>query len=406
MTTLSIIYLQLLFLFKSKKIDNYIKKTNIFNKIKYPKYIVGILGTSNKKEIANLLFHVLKNNKYKVLIFDKNNIIKYINPFTKKIKKNILIVNSNYNLIVNYTHIIINNISRYNLTSNITPNNILNKIIPLLNDNTNLIINADNPILNKLKYEHNGLTFTYGINNTEYSTKLINNNIDFAYCPFCGNKLKYSYYHLENLGKYKCNKCDFSRGKLNIEADEVNLEKQYFIANNSIYYSYDKSLFSVYSTLSVITFSKLIGIKTENIQKYINDIKINLNNNTYVKYKNKKIYIKLIELEDSISFSETITNINNLNKKVNIIFSFDKISNNYNDISYLYDIDFNILNNKNIDNIFIIGKFRYDILTRLNYTKIDTNKLLLVDNIKSLKKYLNESTIKDFYFISNENNLF
>ena len=97
MTTLSIIYLQLLFLFKSKKIDNYIKKTNIFNKIKYPKYIVGILGTSNKKEIANLLFHVLKNNKYKVLIFDKNNIIKYINPFTKKIKKNILIVNCNYN---------------------------------------------------------------------------------------------------------------------------------------------------------------------------------------------------------------------------------------------------------------------------------------------------------------------
>ena len=52
-----------------------------------------------------------------------------------------------------------------------------------------------------------------------------------------------------------------------------------------------------------------------------------------------------------------------------------------------------MLDDKYIDKIFIIGRFRYDVLTRLSYTNIDKDKIILIDNLDNLiDKIKNEST--------------
>ena len=99
--------------------------------------------------------------------------------------------------------------------------------------------------------------------------------------------------------------------------------------------------------------------------------------------------------ENNLSYFESLHYIKEQKKQKTIVLGFDNVSRryNYNDLSWLYDVEFELLNDKYIDKIFIIGRFRYDVLTRLNYANIDKEKLILIDNIDTLiDRIKNEST--------------
>ena len=225
---------------------------NILKKIKYPKYVVGITGSSGKGSTTSQVAYILEKNGYKV-VWNKNGsnlinaaitlILNNTNTFTKKMNADILLMELDESYIKEIfdkntlTHLLITNITRDQPARNGHPLLILNKIIDAIGDNTHIIINADDPFLNRIKYTHHGLLTTYGIAKTKYdSLKPINNSVDAMYCPICHTKLKYDYYHTGHIGKYKCLKCDFAREKVNFEADDVDLDKQFFTINDSILY--------------------------------------------------------------------------------------------------------------------------------------------------------------------------
>ena len=58
---------------------------------------------------------------------------------------------------------------------------------------------------------------------------------------------------------------------------------------------------------------------------------------------------------------------------------------------------FNLLNDKYVDKIFIIGRFRYDVLTRLEFAGIDTKKLVLVDELSEVIKKVKSESLGDIY---------
>ena len=80
---------------------------------------------------------------------------------------------------------------------------------------------------------------------------------------------------------------------------------------------------------------------------------------------------------------------------------FDNVSRRYkeNDISWLYDINFEKLNNESINKIIIFGRFRYDFLLRLEYAGIDKNKIILLENRDDVLNTLKEKTTGDIYMI-------
>ena len=96
-----------------------------------------------------------------------------------------------------------------------------------------------------------------------------------------------------------------------------------------------------------------------------------------------------------------INYINNYDKEKTIILGFDNVSRRYklNDISWLYDIDFEILDQNNIDKIFCIGRFRYDVYARLVLAGIKEDKLIMVDNIGDITKLLKVSKGKIFTMV-------
>ena len=388
---------------------------NILKKIKYPKYVIGITGSSGKGSTTSLVAYILEKNGYKV-VWNKNGsnlinaaitlILNNTNAVTKKMNCDILLMELDESYIKEIfdknvlTHLLVTNITRDQPARNGHPEIILNKIINSIGDNTHVIINADDPFLNRIKYTHHGLITTYGVAKTKYdSLEPINESVDAQYCPLCHSKLKYDFYHTGHIGKYKCTNCDFGREKVNFEAADVNLKKQFFTINDSIYHINKDVFFAVYYTLAAYTLLKTIGINDDKIKKYLNDEP--MVSKRLKEYKIDNRYVEMLESknENNLSYYESLHYIKNVKDKKTVILGFDNVSRRYklNDISWLYDVKFELLNDDNIDKIFIIGRFRYDVLTRLKYANIPDGKIVVVDKIDDIIDKVRNESVGNIY---------
>ncbi len=375
---------------------------DILDRLHYPKYIIGVTGSSGKGSTTSLIAHVLTGNGLKV-VWNKNGsnvynaattlILNNTKAFTKTIDADVLLLELDESYIksifnkIKPTHLVITNVTRDQPARNGNADIIFNKIASSIDASTKLIINADDPIVNRLKYMHKGEIVTYGIAKTNNSLKVpMSYTFDAAYCPLCHNKLKYSYYHYGHIGSYKCPKCEFKRGIINYEAKDVNLEKSFMTINKSIVHLNKNVFFCCYYTLATFALCREIGLSTKEIQDYLN--KYIMESKRMKEYYLGKRKVEMIESknENALSYLQSLNYINHSKGTKTVILGFDNVSRrySYNDISWLYDVDFELLNDKNIDKIFCIGRFRYDVYTRLKYAGIPDNKIILTDDLDHL----------------------
>ena len=90
--------------------------------------------------------------------------------------------------------------------------------------------------------------------------------------------------------------------------------------------------------------------------------------------------------ENNLSYYQSIKYITSRKGTKTIILGFDNVSRRYkyNDLSWLWDVNFEMLNDNSIDKILVIGRFRYDVATRLELAGIDDKKMILVNDFNNL----------------------
>ena len=381
---------------------------NILEKIKYHKYVVGVTGSSGKGSTTSMIAHILEVNGYKV-VWNKSGsnvvngtttlILNNTKVFSHKMDCDFLLLEMDESYIKEtfskstLTHLVVTNITRDQPARNGEPMFILNKIFNSIDEKTHLIINSDDAFVNRLKYLHKGEVTTYGIGKTKYSLKEpISNNVDAAYCPICHEKLVYKFYHYGHLGSYSCPNGDF-KNNIDIKAEKVDLEKQEMVINDNIIHLNKDVFFAIYYTLAAYSLCKVIGMEEVKIIHALNDEVLESKRLKSLKYHNREVDMLESKNENNLSYLQSLNYINNYKGKKTIILGFDNVSRRYkyNDISWLYDVDFEVLDLKNIDKILCIGRFRYDVYARLRLANIDEDKLVIVDNIKNISEDLDKT---------------
>lgn len=387
---------------------------NILTKVKYPKYVIGVTGSSGKGSTTNYIAHILKSSGLKVVWNNSGSnvlngaatlILNNTNFLTRRVKADILLLELDESYIKHIfkkstlTHLVITNITRDQPSRNGNPDIIFKKINESFDSNTHLIINADDSIVNKLSLSHKGKLTTFGISKTKYSlNKPLSNNLDAAYCPVCSSKLIYDYYHYGHLGSYKCKSCDYKRN-IDYEASQVDLDKKTIVINNNKITLNKNIFFDAYNTLAAYTLCKEIGIKEEDLLKALNINKVISKRMKSLKLDNRDIIMIESKNENNLSYNQSLTYINQTKDNKTIILGFDNVSRRYkyNDLSWLYDVDFSILDTKNIDRIFCIGRFRFDVAARLINSGINPELLILVDNINNIISLLKENSTGNIF---------
>ena len=381
---------------------------NILKKMKYPKYVVGITGSSGKSSSTELMYNILTKNGMKV-IYNKEgsntitgiaSLILNNSTLTGKIKADVLIMELDEQFLkyilpnVKPTHLLIANVTRDQPPRNSHPLKIYNAIKNAIPEGTHIIINADDPIVNRMKINHKGEVTTYGIDKNNYSPKTNINNLDAAYCPICHSKLEYDFYHYGHIGSYHCPKGDFERGKLDYEAKNIDIDNKSITINKNKIHLPSDFLYTAYFVTGCFALSKTLGLSDEDILKVLNDESIKTKRLEIYDFDNRKWQLLVSKNENNLSYKQSLDYITHQKGDKTIVLGFDNSSRRYkeNDLSWIWDIDFEILNDSSIKNIVLIGKYCYDMLVRMEYAKIDKKKLLLVENMSDLAETIKKKT--------------
>lgn len=371
----------------------------ILSKIKMPKFVIGITGSSGKGSTTELVARILKENNYKV-VYNKNG-SNVLNAITSLILENtklngvldadVLLMelderHMEYSLkYFDLTHMVITNITRDQPPRNAHPEFIQKVIKKVIKDKTHLIINEDDPLVKALTLNHKGKLTTYGLDKNNYSKKYDLNNLDGAYCPVCNSKLKYKFYHYGHIGSYDCPNCDFKRKSPDYLAHNINVVKGTIYINKNKVNLPSNFLYSVYFVTAAYSLTRIMGLTNEKVLTVINDEAFKPKRLNIYNFNNRTWQMLASKNENNLSYKQSLDFIINEPGKKTVILGFDNSSRRYteNDISWIWDIDFEELDHKSIDKIVLIGRFKYDLLTRFEYTKIDRKKIILIDNLET-----------------------
>jgi len=327
--------------------------------IKFSLFLSKLLN--NRKILKKLNSNIYKEIKYpgnRVMIVDDNLDFSLMNNLLDLANINYLSFKLNNN--EELDNFILKNTDNYGIINKnylffqVKPKNI-KKYGSILKPNF-ILINENNDIIDELEVK-----------------EIFDNATIIEYDKYNFNGIKFS---INNKSNYFISNIDYIKEKITInESFDININstKEEYLKEIMMFFA-----FFILNKIDINIFNKL--------------------NKKNFTYDNKKIYIDigLNNYNDAIKFISRYTDY-----KVLVI----GWKSNCDDISWLYNIEFERLVNKNIQKIYCIGNNAYDIATRIKYSDFNEKNIVVSSNIdvvlKEIKSYnLNLYILADSYYLN------
>lgn len=247
--------------------------------------------------------------------------------------------------------------------------------------NAKLVLNGDEPLLCSLEKIYNN-KYYFGFDNFKNEESLVNLNVEAKNCKFCGEPYEYNFITYNHLGDFKCSKCDFKREELDFAVEDIlesNINESIIKIKNNIITINQGGLYNIYNVLCAYTISMICSVPD-----YITIDSIKSFSKVFgrqEKFKIKSNSLTMFLVKNPAGFNETLNTIS-LNKGQEFSMGF-LLNDNYadgQDVSWIYDVNLEMINNFNVKDIFTGGIRTHDMALRLSL--VDENK-----TIQAFEKY-------------------
>lgn len=371
---------------------------DILKRVTLPKEIIAVTGSNGKTSTVEMIARVLSKSG-KDVVFNKEGsnqiegvttLILTNSTLGGKFRKDAVIIESDERYAkytfkyFSPTHFVITNLYRDQLTRNGHPERVFDAISESISDKSVLILNADDPLVSLFGKDREN-TVWFGMDRQSFS-KDENDGMysDGKYCPVCMSKMEYDYYHYNHIGSFHCKKCGYKKHDTAFTATNTDLENGIITINgeDNIQLAF-KSIYNVYNILACYAVCRLVGIDgktvSENISNYV------LKNGRVVNYKLGNAVGTLLtsKHENSISYDQSIRYSVAQKNPHAVIIIVDAVSRKYftSETSWLWDVNFGMLNTENTEHIYLLGKYANDLYVRFSYTDIPKVKISLFESI-------------------------
>ena len=391
---------------------------DILSRLSLPDKIIAVTGSNGKTSSVEMIHAVIEKAGMSVAYnFEGSNQIEGVTTLiidncslSGKYQKDVLLIEADERYtkyIFKYitpTYYVINNLYRDQMTRNGHPEYVLSDIKKSIREGTTLILNSDDPIISSLSKTFNNKTVFYGIDENEYvSEKCESVYDDGYYCPVCGGKMSYDFRHFAHVGKYQCLSCDFSRKDPEYHITSIDLNSGKITINDKYELTMGlKTIFNAYNVLSAFTVGSLMNIDSKLIVEALNGYMIHNGRVKQFKIADTIGTLLISKHENSISYNRNIEFVANHNGEITLMLIIDDISRKYftSDTSWLWDISFEKLNNPNVKQIVVSGKYIGDVAIRLSYAGIDENKIVMYQSTADAVAYLKDHTIGKLFVLT------
>lgn len=272
----------------------------------------------------------------------------------------------------------------------------------LKNYNGNLILNNDDPNVARLGQANpsNKNIYYFSVDKYQFATEQIKEAGEGKFCPFCKTKLEYEYYQYSHVGKFKCPNCNFGDNEIYKLATNVDLKNRCFDIEGNTYKINGNSIYLIYNYTAVYSVCSLYGISNDVVKKAFSTFALNNGRLEEIKINGVQTIINLAKNPTGSNVSLRILNEDDDEKELLFVLN-DNIADGF-DVSWIWDINFNNLNN--VSRIITSGTRAYDIAIRIKTSGFPTEKIEPYLNLEDAVKALYKTNVKK-YVIANYTSL-
>ena len=390
---------------------------DILSRMELPKYIIAVTGSNGKTSTVEMIAHILTQNGLTVAWNKEgSNQIEGVTTLVLgsatlggKVKADILLIESDERFArytfkyIRPTHYVITNLYRDQLTRNGHPEWVYDALADSITDGTQLILNADDPLVSAFGQGREDVIW-FGADKLSTDTdELVSVYNDGAYCPVCKAPIVYSTHHYNHIGHYRCTACGYHRHDTQYTITSVDMDKGEMTIDGTHTITLAlKSLYNIYNILSAYTVASIVGVDGAKIAADMN--RYVLKNGRVITFSlgSRRGTMLTSKHENSISYDQSIRVAAAYKEGCDVLIIVDAVSRKYftSDVSWLYDIDFEMLGSDNIHQIVLAGKYVNDLAVRFSYTDIPNERIKLFESIDEAADYLNSDRSEYIYVIT------
>ncbi len=373
---------------------------DILSKVKLPDSVIAVTGSNGKTSTVEMITHVLQKEGMRVVSNKEGSnmdwgiaaVILYNCTLGGRFKADVLVLETDERYAkltfadFSPTHYVITNLYRDQLTRNGHPEWVYEAIRESVPDKCTLFINTDDPLIsclgigreNVVRFGMDKQSFSTGVNTSVYD--------DGAFCPVCKSRMRYDYRHYNHIGAYICDNCGHRKQPAEFAVTAVDLESGVITVNGK----YDitlsfRSIYNVYNILACFAVCANVGIPPQNIAADISDYVLKSGRVVEYTLGESEGTFLVSKHENSVSYDQSLRYILGQNTPCGVIIIVDAVSRRYStgEISWLWDIDFELLNAPCVEHIYLLGKHAPDLETRFSYTEIPPDKITALPDIET-----------------------
>ncbi len=364
--------------------------------ISKPKKIIAVTGTNGKTTVCNMTCDILESSGKRVL---NNRLGSNINSgiATSLILGSTVFNRPKYDTAVFeidersslrvYAHVkpdilLITNLFRDSIMRNAHPGYIADFLTSSIPPETKLILNADDLISSGVAPQNERVHF--GIDRMEGDIdKCINLINDMRICPVCAGELEYDYLRYHHIGKARCVDCGFKAPEYDYRAHGVNLSDMSMVfAEKGEEHSYkllSDSVFNIYNMVAVIALLREIGMPHAEILNHMEKTGIVESRYHAEEVGEVRVVMQMAKEKNALAGSRAFDYVSGQPGKKELLLMMNCLGDAKHwseNTCWLYDCDFEFLNNDDITKIVVTGPRAKDYYLRLLLAGVPEDKLV------------------------------
>lgn len=360
---------------------------DILARVQLPPQIIAVSGSNGKSSTVEMIAAILRAaGKTVVYNEEGSNQIEGVTTlildhadFHGRVWADVLLIESDERYAVKSfryfhpTHFVITNLYRDQLTRNGHPEWVFDALAPALSPETELLLNADDPLSSCFAEGHQKIIW-FGLDRCGISTDQPTGVYhDGAYCPLCHAPMEYDYVHYNQIGAYRCTQCGHRKPETDFTATALDLDAGILTIDHAIQIQLAfRSIYNVYNILAAYSICRRVGVDAERIGQIISHY-ILKNGRMQTFYLGKHHGVLLTSKhENSIAYDTNLRYIASTKKDCIVFIIVDAISRKYftSETSWLWDIDFEQLNQEHVRKIILSGRYCNDLAERFSFTDL------------------------------------
>lgn len=264
-----------------------------------------------------------------------------------------------------------------------------------------LIVNGDDALSAYLAMDTGNPCTFYGISRQVMKNET-NEIREGRFCKKCGARLEYSFYHYSQLGDYLCPKCGFKRPDPDFDAYDVQVgDRLAFRVEDRLLSANYKGFYNVYNILAAYAGVRTAGFSAEHFNDMLR--KFNPENGRMEQFRIQGAGVTLNLAKNPAGFNQNISAVMQDKSPKDVIIAINDNAQDGIDISWLWDVDFDLFRDESIRSITVSGIRCQDMRLRLKY--VDIPSMLAADVETAVRSRVKDGT-GNLYVLVNYTALF